>query len=601
MILGAFFRITKHLLWVLLSLHVVLGVALPPDPPAELIPLINHAAEDFVQDVATSEMFHVGFSPFQEMLGALATMQDHFFEVWLGQWSTTIDWTGAVMGTYLSSCMTSMLHAQHSAQESVARLDSRPSVNVLEASMNKYFSQVVSYYFGENTFDLRNEAYDDILWVVLGWLEALKYVKLKSSYAALEKSKLPLSWWGEQFSPAFAHRAHIFYNLAESGWDEKLCGGGLTWNSRLEPYKNTITNTLFITASVNMYLYHPGDNNASPYQHESSREEAKVIPPAHPHDQRYLKAAITGYDWLRSVNLTNELGLYVDGYHIRDWRKGQTTCNVRNEMVYTYNQGVLLSGLRGLWESTGNRTYLEHAHELVGNVITATGWSLVTQNVVGHIQQCAGCADLGSAGILNEACDPSGTCSQDDQTFKGIFFHHLTALCAALPIEQAEATIPGISYVADPETATLHRRSCSSYAKWVARNAEAALKTKNEDGLFGMWWGDSTDHLVEKELQKDLTGLGDRSGKSRHSEFSVEEVEDTIQAVTFQESKYLPLQLQQTWFSSVLSNKEQTTTLRDLDSKDINGRGRGRTVETQSGGLMVMRALWDLLREYGND
>lgn len=589
-------HITRHLVWLLLSLQVVLVIALPPDPPVDIILEAGHTAKGLVEDVTTLEVFRPGFSPFHEMLDALATMQDRFFEVWVGQWSTTIDWTGAVMGTYVSSCIISMLHAQHSGYESIAGLDNNNSrnVDILEQGMNKYFSQVVSYYFGENSFDLRNEAYDDILWVVLGWLEALKSVKLRSNYAGWEISEQPPSWWGEQFSPAFAHRAHIFYNLAESGWDEKLCGGGLTWNSRLEPYKNTITNTLFITASINMYLYHPGDDNASPYQHDSSRVEAKVIPPAYPHDQRYLKAAIAGYDWLRSVNLTNELGLYVDGYHIRDWRKGQTTCNVRNEMVYTYNQGVLLSGLRGLWDSTGNRTYLEHAYELVGNVVRATGWSLVTQDVADTSQQGYG---LGSKGILTEACDLSGSCSQDGQTFKGIFFHHLTALCAALPTEKAESTIPGISYVATPDTAALHRRSCSSYTKWVARNARAALGTKNEDGLFGMWWADSTEYLNEKPLQNDVSVLDDRSPKSRHSAPSVDELEDTMQAVTDAESNYLRLHLQWTSFSSVHNDKQQTM----IGSKDLNDRGRGRTVETQSGGLMVVRALWELLREYGND
>jgi len=577
------FYSSKQFIWVLLTLQVVLGVALPPNLSADHILEGDNVVETFV--MPTPSVFQVHFNLFGEMLDALTTMQDRFFEVWLGKWPTTIDWTGAVMGTYVSACMISILHSQRSAHDSVASLSNNQSENIFEQSMNKYFSQVVSYYFGENAFDVRHEAYDDILWVVLGWLEALKFVKLRSNYAALDYPNSTLSWWGGQFSSAFAHRAHVFYNLAESGWDEKLCGGGLAWNSRLEPYKNTITNTLFITASVNMYLYHPGDDNASPYTHDSGRLEAKLLPPAHAHDQRYLKAAIAGYEWLKSVNLTNELGLYVDGYHIRNWQSGQTTCNIRNEMMYTYNQGVLLSGLRGLWESTGNKTYLDDAHELVRNVIAATGWSLGKQDVLETSKHWCG---LGSQGILTEFCDPSGTCSQDGQTFKGIFFHHLTALCAALPVNEANATIPGTSYVADSATAAQHERKCSSYIKWVARNAKSAIGTKNEDGLFGMWWGASTDYVDEEPSHTDRAFLVGGSGNS------VDEAESTPKAVTNQGVESPSHFLRHASVDSDTRNSQPAI-------KDVNNRGRGRTIETHSGGLMVVRALWELLREYGDD
>lgn len=540
----------------------------------------RHVARDTLSYQGT----RLNVDPLAEMQDALSIMQDRFFEVWLGQWSTTIDWTGAVVGTYLSACISSILHAQHALPDIFSSLDNSHKEKINESSMDKYFSQVVSYYFGENAFDIRNEAYDDMLWVVLGWLESLKFIKLRSNYAQSANTKLSQTWWGEQFSPAFAHRAHVFYDLAKSGWDERLCGGGMTWNSNLMPYKNTITNTLFISASVNMYLYHPGDQNASPYSHDSGRLGPDAIPPARKHDRRYLTAAITGYDWLKSVNMTNELGLYVDGYHISNWRRGGTICDVRSEEIYTYNQGVLLSGLRGLWESTGNGNYLENAHELVRNVIAATGWSLEAQAL--SDRNSRKWSGLGSQGILTERCDPSGSCSQDGQTFKGIFFHHLTALCAALPVKEEDSTIPGTTYMADSDTAALHRRRCTSYIQWVSRNALAALSTKNDDGLFGMWWG-----ATRNERPKD-----DQGAVSEWTSTSLVDERSTHQAR--KDSLPSPLSVQDP--SILLTEYQAFVGKVRTKSRDVNDRGRGRTVETQSGGLMVVRALYELLREYGD-
>lgn len=533
------------------------------------------AASERKKGLGARHAIILDFDPFTETLDALSTLQDKFFEIWLGLWPTTIDWTGAVMGTYVSACISSIIRAQpgiYAAEENLR----------LQNEIDKYFSQTVSYYFGEDAFQIRNEAYDDILWVVLGWLESIKSMNLRSKYDAQRKSST--SWYGNQFKPAFAHRAHIFYTIARNGWDNRLCGGGLTWNPNLEPYKNTITNTLFITASVQMYLYHPGDDNSSPFIYRRDNATTEMLPPVEPHDPEYLDAAIAGYDWLKSVNLTNELGLFVDGYHIRDWWRGHTTCNVRNEMVYTYNQGVLLTGLRGLWESTGKVSYLEDGHQLVRNVISATGWSLEDGNVIDLGNLTLQWHGLGSRGILTELCDPSGTCSQDGQTFKGIFFHHLTSFCHSLPTDPADAAVPGKTWLADRGTAGMHRRSCASYVKWVARNAIAALDTRDDDGVFGMWWGVASgwsraqlERMLADQhrlVPENAVDLRQSRPESRHHGISM---------------------------NIVGSPQEILASTRRITTRDVNDRGRGRTVETQSGGLMVVRALFELLREYSDN
>ena len=439
------------------------------------------------------------------MLDALDVMQSHYFKIWQGIWPSAIDWTAAVMGTQVSATLDTITSFTDSEAGLGAVDDSRllmDGVKAQENLINRYFSQLTSFYFGENAFSLRTQAYDDMLWVVLGWLECINFIKTHSklhfeSSASINNNS---SWHGRQFIPSFAHRVRIFYDLASRGWDTSLCGGGMVWNPRLAPYKNAITNQLYISASISMYLYFPGDDNTSPFL---LNDEEVGLPSEKEHDKRYLEAATEAYKWLSSSNMTNTKGLYTDGFHVHGWRGGKTNgsigsgrCDVRDEKVYTYNQGVLLSGLRGLWEATGDIAYLEDGHQLVRNVITATGWPT---KYTSEDYQWAG---LGRNGILEEACDSYGTCSQDGQTFKGIFFHHLTVFCAPLP----EGEKDGALWRADKELAALHRKSCREYGGWIRGNAEAAYETRDEEGRFGMWWGARIGRWVrddEERNQKD--------------------------------------------------------------------------------------------------
>ncbi|KAH8721568.1 glycosyl hydrolase family 76-domain-containing protein, partial [Phaeosphaeriaceae sp. PMI808] len=427
-----------------------------------------------------------------DLQDALSTMQDQYFSLWLGKWTTAIDWTAAVMCTYISATLSTFSqsldtiapkaytetgHTKHQAQR-------------LENEINKYFGQTVAFYFGEETFEIRMQAYDDMLWVVLEWLESIQFIKSHSSTIDQQH------WHGKQYLPAFAHRARIFYELAEQGWDWRLCGGGMTWNPRLLPYKNAITNQLFISASISMYLHFPGDKIRSPFSPTTN----KTTPPSHAHHQTqqdhdcanhrtqydpiFLQNAVNGYTWLHNIGMLNTQGLYTDGFHIHDYKtnKSATTCDERNEMVYTYNQGVVLSALRGLWEATGNTTYLAHAHDLIRNVLRATGWDAEAQRGVGG--EWSG---LGRDGVLMEACDDApGSCNQDAQTFKGIFFLHLTAFCAALPRRAVEV---GKTFGASDGVARRHWGRCDAYVEWVVRNAEAALVTRDGEGRFGGRWG----------------------------------------------------------------------------------------------------------------
>ena len=516
------------------------------------------------------------------LLDAIDVMQTHFFEVSHGTWPDAIDWTAEVMGTQVSATLSVISALLHESKLSMGAGEACDRENLI----NRYFTQVASFYFGENAFSLRTQAYDDMLWVVLGWLESVKFIKSHSSmhYSETWSGEHSSNWYARQFIPQFVHRARIFYELASRGWDDTLCGGGMIWNPYLTPYKNAITNQLFISASISMYLNFPGDSNSSPFS--SHKMLVGEIPPAKAHDQRYLDNAIEGYRWLKSSGMRNADGLYADGFHIHGWRKGEDgsngtrKCDIREEMVYTYNQGVLLSGLRGLWEATGAVEYLEDGHELIRDVIVATGWE--TRDGPERWRW----AGLGRNGILEEACDWIGSCNQDGQTFKGIFFHHFSVFCDPFPNEEDNGDRP---WLGDENLRALHRQSCLGYADWVVRNAEAALKTKNKNGKIGEWWGRSAANFDGARDDEDIENMNGPSGigndyrnqgvphddlwRLRKDDSSIEEHMRRSQQVV--------------WDAPVRSGKL-------VVDEDINDRGRGRTVETQSGGLAVLRAAWKL-------
>ncbi|KAJ4290759.1 hypothetical protein N0V88_006508 [Collariella sp. IMI 366227] len=287
-----------------------------------------------------------------EMFTALENMQDAYFQHWVGTWPDGIDWTRAVMSTHIAAT----LRVLSDELELTLTNDIVNSSSTKQDAISGYFADIIAYYFGEDAFAIRNEAYDDMLWVVLNWLETIQFIDEHSrllSHVASGGNSLE-TWYGRRWTPAFAHRARIFWELAARGWDTKLCGGGMLWNPRLMPYKNAITNQLFIAASVGMFLHFPGDSNTSPFATPNSPIDTQTQDQPHPHpqnttqipfrllphDRTFLTSALTAHAWLASSNMTNADGLYTDGFHISGYPSSRNTaCDERDEMLYTYNQG----------------------------------------------------------------------------------------------------------------------------------------------------------------------------------------------------------------------------------------------------------------------
>jgi Glycosyl hydrolase family 76 len=526
------------------------------------------------------------------LLDAIDVMQEKYFDVNTGTWPESIDWTAAVLGTHVSATLSTII----SSIESSTCTETLGWDNLI----NRYFSHTSIFYFGENALSLRQQAYDDMLWVVLGWLENIKLMDLYSSMRSKkpQASAYPLqqqSWHGTQFKPAAAHRARLFYDLASHGWDTSLCSGGMVWNPHLRPYKNSITNELFISASISMYLYFPGDSNDSPFLTTSTTSYTqsdgnKTAGPIH--NPQHLQNAVEAYTWLNTSNMTNPInnGLYADGFHISGWHRnasdglidpGTGKCDDLNTMVYTYNQGVVLTGLRGLWLATAEKSYLEDGHVLVGRVMAATNWP---------DKDGVEWKGLGRGGVLEEYCDSRGYCSQNGQTFKGIFFHHLAEFCRRLSGVEEDIvynlhTDPegqhahGQDADFDKQTWEHHLYRCERYRDWVEHNAHAAAATRDEEGRFGMWWGrsypDDGTEEASSSIQQPVLPPG-----------AVDYANSLAGGADY---GYIPPPRSR---SGESRNSAGASVGAGEGGRDVNDRSRGRTVETQSGGVAVLRALW---------
>ncbi|KAK5116897.1 hypothetical protein LTR62_006618 [Meristemomyces frigidus] len=505
---------------------------------------------------------------FTEFRGSVASMQDTF---WNGtQWPAAIQWTGAFLNTLLAASEVSFTNALSDNKVNVS--DSQNTKPSLSSEIEDYFTQIEAYYSHEETTQIFDAAYDDVQWVVLEWLAAIRFI---DQYNEHTNSSL-----GQKETARFAHRAHIFYHIVQDKFNTSLCGGGLTWNPALATYKNAITNELFLASSIAMYLYFPGDSDTDPYPNvdyfNATNTTLPLLPALSAHDPLLLDNAVKGYAWFKAHNFTTAQGLIVDGFHIS---KNQTTCDERNEMVYTYNQGVLLSGLRGLWEATGNVGYLTDGYAFVNTVINATGWNASDGYMDG---QWAG---LGRDGIMEDYCDASADCSQDNQIFKGIYFHHLDLFCE--PLRTSIPLVPELTHIASAALAVRHQEQCAGYAPWVEHNAHAALSTRNSTGIMGGWWGANY-----KDNKQDAWAPALPS--------------DSIDLWNEPEVLQQPPWVCQGQHGCRYSNRADRSGLgqegktwglftKRMAKGDINDQGRGRTIETHASGVSVAKAANDFL------
>jgi predicted alpha-1,6-mannanase (GH76 family) len=311
-----------------------------------------------------------------------------------------------------------------------------------------------------------NGFYDDEGWWALAWLDAYDLT-------------------GEDKYLAAAN--DIFLDMAD-GWDE-YWGGGIYWGKDdgrpdragtgavphgwTGGYKNAIANELFVAVAAGLGLRYQRRN------------------PAGPDQASHLDWARRGWAWFSSppptgVAMINEASLVNDS-------PNRSGVNDNSQSVWSYNQGVILSGLSDLADLSGDRSYLGWAEKIADAFIrnpwrprSGAGGQLAHPSESGVID-----------GILHEHndCAPGGghpgrLPSVDSTLFKGIFVRHLARL-----------------YL---------KSGKPSYQQFIRTNAQSALAHMNEQHMFGANWAAPVDaaDFVRQTAGLDLINAALRVGAS---------------------------------------------------------------------------------------
>ncbi|MGB5499205.1 MAG: glycoside hydrolase family 76 protein [Maribacter sp.] len=208
-----------------------------------------------------------------------------------------------------------------------------------------------------------NDFYDDEGWWALAWLDAWEYT-------------------GEQ---RYLDMANIIFEDITLGWSEK---GGLYWKKGLN-YRGSISNGLTLTLATRLHLSGTKDVNG----------------------RSALNWATTIWEWMLKSNLLDANGNIQDG--VRNI-KGEEAIS---KNVWTYNQGVVLTGLVNLYKITGGETYLKSAE----SIVEATLNHLTNDNLI----------------LVELLCEPDD-CNADAKQFKGVFMRHLMYLNQHHPKKEYE-------------------------------------------------------------------------------------------------------------------------------------------------------------------
>ncbi|KAJ7262191.1 glycoside hydrolase family 76 protein [Mycena haematopus] len=171
-----------------------------------------------------------------------------------------------------------------------------------------------------------------------------------------------------KISRGLSATAHFgFYGIVSDSlpgqWDS-VCGGGVWW-STAHTYKNAITNELFLLVSATGAINYP---NQAPY----------------------LANAKKAATWLLNSGMRNSQGLWNDGL------TQDGSCKNNGQTTWTYNQGVIASGLSALYAVTGDSSLLTQAEITLDATISLLSTNNISRN-------------------------RGSVCDADQQIFKGIW------------------------------------------------------------------------------------------------------------------------------------------------------------------------------------
>ncbi len=172
-----------------------------------------------------------------------------------------------------------------------------------------YIDQAIALYESvkaRNGDDIRNDFYDDMLWMALALQRLHEYTNNPQHEEAV------LTLWED----------------IKEGWSSEF-GGGIAWNKNQLDYKNTPSNAPAVILATRLY---------EQYGNEEDLQWAQDI-----------------YNWLQHTLVDPANGLVWDGIN----RTGDG--NIDKGWEFTYNQGVYIGASVELYQLTGEQGYLDAA------------------------------------------------------------------------------------------------------------------------------------------------------------------------------------------------------------------------------------------------
>lgn len=247
-------------------------------------------------------------------------------------------------------------------------------------------------------------------------------------------------------SPFLAAAQRLVLDM-EFGTDTPCSGPGPSgvWWNKDRTYVSAISNELYLAASAAL---------------------ANRLPSSSPARSHLAYVARTQWSWFRRSGLINAHGLVNDGLDNR-------TCANNGRHGWTYNQGVVLSGLVELSRLTRTLSPLRQARRIAAAAIA----NMTDAN-----------------GVLHERCESEeGRCGADGVQFKGIFVRNVGYLYRELKVLDGGNTShyndddEGVGYGDEGEPG--REAEMEELRNFVLANADALWsKGRDHKGRMGLVW-----------------------------------------------------------------------------------------------------------------
>lgn len=175
------------------------------------------------------------------------------------------------------------------------------------------------------------------------------------------------------------------FNTMTARWDEGACGGGLRWqifqwNSGYD-YKNSVSNGCLFNIGARLARYTGNDS--------------------------YVDWSEKVWDWMFGLGLLTE----GDWWHVYDGANVGDNCSDITKLMWSYNQGLMLSGCAYLYNYTKDEVWLERSLKLLD------GAQVFFKDDV----------------MYEAACQPVDNCNQDQRSFKAYFARFLGQTAVMIP------------------------------------------------------------------------------------------------------------------------------------------------------------------------